>query len=109
MEILTLISNVYKKPTDTKTIHNFHAACSWSSKSGLIKYFLNKALILCNKWFTFHEEISKLKDIFHTNGHHKEIFDKHVKKFLTEKLTTSNSCQNMDNEKKYTVIILNKW
>ena len=40
------------------------------------------------------------------NGYPKEIFDNHVKKFLCEKLMTTNSCQNMNNEEKYTVIVL---
>ena len=99
------ITSVYRKPTYTKTILNFHAVCPWIWKSGLNKCFLNRALIVCNNWFTFHDEISKLKDIFHMNGYTKEIFYNHVKKFLSEKLMTTNSCQNMNDEKKYTVII----
>ena len=45
------------------------------------------------------EEISKLRDIFHMNGYPKEIFNNHVKKFLSEKLMTTNSCQNMNDER----------
>ena len=56
-------------------------------------------------WSTFHEEISKLKDIFHMNGYPNEISYNHVKTFFSEKLMTTNSCQNMNDEKKYTVII----
>ena len=71
---LSLSTSVYRKPTDTKTILNFHAVCPWIWKSGLIKCFLIRAFIVCNNWFMFHEEISKLKDIFHMNGYPKEIF-----------------------------------
>ena len=39
------------------------------------------------------------------NGYHEEIFCNHVKKFLSVELMTTNSCQNMNDEKKYTVII----
>ena len=39
------------------------------------------------------------------NGCPMEIFCNHVKKFLSEKLMTSNSCQNMNDEKKYTLIL----
>ena len=39
------------------------------------------------------------------NGYHKDIFYNNVEKFLSEKLMTTNSCQNMNDEKKYTVII----
>ena len=102
---LTLITSVYRKPTDTKTIINFHAVCPWIWKSGLIKCFLNRAFIVCNNWFSFHEEISKLKDIFHMNGYPKDIFYNHLKKFLSNKLMSTNSCQNKNDEKKYTVII----
>ena len=81
---LSLITSVYMKPTDTKTILNFHTVCHWIWKSGFIKCFLNRAFIVCNNWFTFHEEISKLIDILHRNGYTKEIFYNHVKKFLSE-------------------------
>ena len=45
------------------------------------------------------------KDFVHMNGYPKEISYNHAKKFISEKLTTTNSCQNMNDEKKYTVII----
>ena len=102
---LSLITSAYRKPTDTKTILNFHAVCHWIWKSGIIKCFLSRASIVCNNWFTFQEEISKLKYIIHMNGYPNEIFHNHVKKFLSDKLMTTNSCQNMNDEKKYTVII----
>ena len=79
---LSLITSVYRKPTDTKTIIYFHAVCPWILKSGLIKSFLNRAFIVCSNWFKFHEEISKLKDILHMNGYHREIQYNHVKKIL---------------------------
>ena len=103
--VLSLTTSAYRKPTDTMTIINFHAVCPWIWKSGLIKCFLNRAFIVCNKWFTFHEEISELKDIFHMNGYPKDIFYKHLDKFLSEELMTTNSCQNMNDEEKYTVIM----
>ena len=40
------------------------------------------------------------------NGYHEEIFYNHVKTFLSEKLMTTNCCQNMNDEKKYIVIML---
>ena len=80
---------------------NFHAVCPWIWKSGLIKCFLNRTFIVCNNWFTFHEVIYKLKDIFHMNGYQNGIFYINVKKFLSEKQTTTNSCQNMNEEKRY--------
>ena len=39
------------------------------------------------------------------NGYPKGIVYNHIKKFLSEKLMTTNSNQNMNDEKKYTVII----
>ena len=97
---ISLITNVYRKPTDTKTIPNFHAVGCWILKSGLIKCFLNRAFIVCKNWFTFHEDISKLKDIFHMNGYPKEIFYNPVKKLMT-----TNSCQNKNDQSIYTVIM----
>ena len=66
--VLSLITSVHRKPTDTKTIIDFHAVCPWIWKSGLIKCFFNRAFVACKNWFTFHEEITKLKDIFCMNG-----------------------------------------
>ena len=60
---LSLNTSVYRKPTETKSILNFHTVCTWIRKSGLIECFLNRAFIACNNWFIFHEEISKLKEI----------------------------------------------
>ena len=102
---LSLITSVSIKPADTKTILNFQAACPWIWKSGLIKCFINRAFIVCVNWFAFHEDISKLKDVLHMNGYPKEISYNLVRKFLNEKLMTTNSCQNISDEKKYTVII----
>ena len=39
------------------------------------------------------------------NGYPKETFNNHVRAFLSEKPMTTNSCENMNDEKKYTVII----
>ena len=75
---LSLITSVYRKPTDTKTIINFHAVCPWICKCGLIKCILNRAFIVCINWFIFHEEISVVKDILHMKGYPKEIFYNHV-------------------------------
>ena len=77
-------------------IENFHIL----SHGCLIKCFLIRAFIVCSNWFTFHEEISKLKNIFHMNGYPKDIYN-HVEKFLSKKLMTTNSCQNMIDEKKH--------
>ena len=38
---LSLIIGVHRKPSDIKTIHNFHAVCPWIWKSGLVKCFMN--------------------------------------------------------------------
>ena len=39
------------------------------------------------------------------NGHPKNIFYNHVNKFLSMKLMTTNICQNMNDEKKYTFLM----
>ena len=45
---LSLITSVYRKPTDIQAILNFHAVCHCIWKRGLIKCFLNRAFIVCN-------------------------------------------------------------
>ena len=42
-----------------------------SMRRNLIKYCHNRAFI-CDNWFAFHEEISKLEDIFHINEYPKK-------------------------------------
>ena len=102
---LSSITNVCRKPTDTKTILNFHAVCQWIYKSSLINCFINRAFIVCNNWSTFNKDIFKLKDIFHMNGYPKEVFHNLAQKFLSEKLITTISCQNINDAKIYTAII----
>ena len=47
----------------------------------------------------------KLKAIFHMNGYPEEICYNHVKKFHGDKQRTTNGDQNMNDAKKYTVIM----
>ena len=102
----SLIRNVYRKPTDTKTVLNFHAVRSWILKSCSIEFFINIFFVYraCSNWLTYNDEISQLKVIFHMNGYPREIFSNHVENFLIEKQIATNSCQNIDDERKYTVI-----
>ena len=74
----TLFCNAYRKRTDSKNILNFME----KGKSGLIKCLINRAFIVCNNWLTFHDEMSKLKDIFHFNVYLMEILDKYIKKLM---------------------------
>ena len=85
----------------TPKLLSFHAVRPWIWKSGLIKCFFNRDFIVCINWFAFHEEISTLKDVFHMNGYPQKIIDNHLKKFLSEKLMTTYSCLNTNDEKKY--------
>ena len=50
---LSLITSVYRKPTDNKTIIDFHAVCPWIWKSGLIKCLLNKNLLFVTTVLNF--------------------------------------------------------
>ena len=74
-------------------------------KSGLIKCFLNRAFNVCSNRFAFHEEISKLYDILHMSGYPEEISYNRVNKLLCENLMTTNRCQNINDEKKYSDVI----
>ena len=42
---LSLITSVCRKPTDTKTIINFHAVCLGFGKVAFVKSFLNRAFL----------------------------------------------------------------
>lgn len=101
----TFSSEVYRKPTNTGVILNFTALCPINWKTGLIMCFLHRAYLVCSSWTLFHNEVSKLSDMFVKNGYPKVMIDNCVGKFLNRKIDTQPKIDN-DNEEKYYMICL---
>ena len=98
------ISKVYRKATNTNVILNFAAICPSQWKNSIMTCFVNRAYTVSSTWSLFHEEISKLSDIFRNNGYPPTVFDKCVNKFLENKL--SNEEKPLDNAQSKTAVIL---
>lgn len=96
---------VYRKPTNTNVILNFHAICPWVWKIGLINCFLNRAFVVCSNWSLFHTEVSKLKEILYHNGYPSRILEECVYKFLNKKLSSEVDNQDKDDDSKYMITI----
>ena len=60
---------------------------------------------MCSSWLLFHDEVSKLKDIFGRNGYPLQLFDKCVKKFLSRKFTDESGETTQNDEKEYVISI----
>jgi hypothetical protein len=103
----SVLTTVYRKPTNTDVILNFSAVCPIQWKTGLITCFLNRAYLVCSDWSLFHEEINKLREIFCRNAYPRSIFDHCVGKFLSKKFdTTRILTENEDSTEKHIVLCL---
>ena len=85
---------VYRKPTNTNVILNFHAIAPTQWKAGLIFCMLHRAWKVCSSMTLFNAEVSTLRDIFGENGYPTVFFNRVVHKF--EKLIRAPVHDNDD-------------
>ena len=87
-------SKVFRKMTNIYVFLNYNAICPCILKICLINSLLNRVYNVCSIWLLFHQEISFLKNIFHTNGYPHRIFHHCGNKFLNNKLNQRAKDQN---------------
>jgi len=100
-----LTSEVYRKQTNTNVILNMCAFCPSQWKFGLITCFLNRAYTVCSTWSLFHMEITKLMDIFTSNGYPRHILEQCINKFVAKKFNSDNVRESESEEKQYVICI----
>lgn len=84
-------STVYRKPTYTGLMLNFHAYCPMQWKRGLISCFIHRAYRVCSNWSLFHSEIKILRKHFLSNGYPVNFFNSALYRFVNKLFCKDNS------------------
>ena len=80
-----LSTAVHRKETNSDECINYHSIAPEQYKTGVIKTFLHRAYKVCNNWFTFHQEIERIKQILTNNNFPMSLIERTINKFLTNK------------------------
>jgi len=86
-------SDVYRKPTYTGLLLNFHAICPFKWKLGLIQCLLHRAYSITSNWSLFVEEVDRLGKIFADNAYPSQLFTTCVNRFLSKKFEPKPTSQ----------------
>ena len=78
------VTNIYRKPTFSGVLSNFHSFIDVPYKYGLIYSLLYRYFRICSDWKKFHYEINKLKSIFSKNDYPSNVIDFCIKIFLNK-------------------------
>jgi len=92
-------TGVYRKDTFTGMGLNFMSFVPSLYKINSIKTLIHRAYNICSSWINFDLEIKKLKEYFTNNGYPISLFEKHVKRFLCEKMNPT--VKNNEKQIKY--------
>ena len=71
------------KTTHTGLLLNFVALCPLKWKAGLILCILNRAKAICSSKLLFQSDVTKLRQLFLSNGYPIWFFNKFLQRFLT--------------------------
>ena len=83
---------IWRKPTNTGLLLNFHSICPTTWKSGLIKCFLHRAKYICSNYSLYRQEIEKLRMLFQTNAYPNWFINKIITKFENNNFNNTNDC-----------------
>ena len=103
----SLESSVWRKPSHTGLLLNYHAVCPLKWKFGLITCILNRAKAICSTESLFRSEITKLKEMFFKNGYSAWFFNKILNSFYNSRQQENDktSEDEKDNQKLYLEIL----
>ena len=99
----SLSTGVYRKQTYTGLGLNFHSFVPLLFKLNSIKTLLHRAYNICSTWQGFHDEVEKLKEYFFMNCYPRDLVDKHIKRFISNKFIGNNVTTD-DKEIKYVTL-----
>ena len=86
-----LSTDVYRKDTYTGLGLNYLSFIPELFKINSIKTLLHRAYNICSDWKKFHIEVERLREYFYTNSYPKYLIDKHVKRFVSDKVVTNHN------------------
>ena len=85
-------SCMWRKPTNTGLLLNFHSICPTTWKSGLIKCLLHHAKYICSNYSLYKQKIEKLRMLFQKNAYHNWFINKIITKFEDRNFNNTNDC-----------------
>ena len=86
-------TRVYRKPTNTDVVLNYHAMAPNKWKTSLLKFFLSRAQKLSSSKELFDKEVNNIKRIFKLNGYPDDFIDKNIYNFLNSSTRSDNEIQ----------------
>ena len=98
-------TSIYRKETFSGVYSNFHSFIPREYKTGLLRTLLHRAYVISSSYINFHDEITKLKDIWIKNSFPVYFIDKAVKKFLNI-LFIKRQREKLKSDKKEVTMIL---
>ena len=75
---------VYKKVTDAGKCLNARSECPERYKSGVVLALLHRAFKISSDWTLFNIEVMRIKQVLINNGYSNQVFDTHLRSFLTK-------------------------
>lgn len=75
-------TKVYRKPTNTDVVLNYHAMAPNKWKTSLLKCLLSRARKLSSSQALFDKEVNNIKRIFKLNGYPSDFIDNNISNFL---------------------------
>ena len=86
-----LTSQTYHKSAYTTLLLNFKSFTSFSYKSSLIKFLIDRSFKICNNWNSFHNDIENIKSNLIKNAYLPFLIDKVIKKYLNYKFSNNQN------------------
>ena len=88
-------TGVYRKPTNTDVILNYHSVAPTKWKRSLIKCLLTRAYRLSSNINLFMSEVEKIKNILQRNSYPSAFIDRNIEEFLSFYSINENSFKNV--------------
>ena len=95
---------MWRNPTNTGLLLNFHLICLTTGKSGLIMCFLQRAKYICSNYSLYKQEIEKLHMLLQKNAYHDWFINIIITKFEDRNFNHTNNCNFGKMQKEFAFI-----
>ena len=96
-----LTTSVYRKPTYTGLLMNFHSFLPFHYKLGLLRTLIDRTFKITNNWHSFDHDIKKLKEILCRNLFPPHIFQRVLCRYLEKSFQADTETVTNNNEIRY--------
>ena len=94
----SLVTSVFRKPTNTGACLNAKSECPQSYKTSVIRAFVFRAIKHCSTWENLHAELERSKQILINNGFSNKDVDNEIKECLDKSLQHPSTDQTAQNK-----------